>query len=122
MCRLCRFNKCLDQGMLPSAVQNAPGGMATSRSANVQPQFVPLPIGFSPQMPMAGSPEFQPEYKHLSRMLEGYHKFLSLKRAGCAMIMMNGVSLLADEVGQKPSHFDIYQKVIKIGVSLFIWY
>lgn len=59
-----------------------------------------------------------PQFKHLGRMLDGYHQFLSLRKASYAMVHddLSMSRLSGDQL--MPSHFDNYKKLCKIGASL----
>ena len=59
----------------------------------------------------------KPEYKHLNRMLDGYHQFLSLRKASYAMVEdLNMRKLTGEEIFR--SHFDNAKKICKIGVRI----
>ena len=56
------------------------------------------------------------QLKHLNRMLDGYHQFLSLQKAGYAMVEdLSLVKLYGDDLPR--SHFDNYKKICKISVG-----
>jgi hypothetical protein len=60
----------------------------------------------------------QPEYKHLSRLWEGYHQFVALRKAGYAMLHDLDLQQLTDDEMPR-SHIDKCKSVCKIVVSYF---
>ena len=58
------------------------------------------------------------DYKHLNRMVEGYHQFLSLRKAGFAMVNDNANLQSLSGEGEIPrSHFDTFKLTCKIMVN-----
>jgi hypothetical protein len=85
---------------------------ATQQHVKLEPQ---LSINSS-----SSSVNGQQEIKHLNRMLDGYHQFLSLRKAGYAMVQDLNLTLLAGDEAPR-SHYDNYKKICKISVSNIFW-
>ncbi|KAF7633471.1 Nuclear receptor domain-containing protein [Meloidogyne graminicola] len=127
MCRSCRYEKCLREGMLTSSVQNHQE-QTTSNQHNLLPSFPSgSESGISNKLLVSNTDFTQQNYSinynqsfqycHLHRMMEGYQQFLSLVKAGQAMI---GSFSLSDLYGDKlpRSHIDNYLKIIKFNISI----
>uniref|UniRef100_A0A915NAS2 NR LBD domain-containing protein n=1 Tax=Meloidogyne javanica TaxID=6303 RepID=A0A915NAS2_MELJA len=125
MCRSCRYEKCLREGMLTSSVQNQ-YEQTNSNQMNSLP-LLPSESGIGNKRFVSGIEQQKykdnfinhqsPQYTHLHRMMEGYQQFKSLRKAGQAMIGVFSLSALSG--GELPrSHIDTYMKICKINISI----
>lgn len=121
MCRSCRYEKCLREGMLTSSVQNQ-NEQTSSNQGNFLP-LLPSESGIGNKRLVNNDIEQQKykgdfhQFSHLHRMMEGYQQFKSLRKAGQAMIGCFSLSALSGD-NLPRSHIDNYMKICKINISI----
>uniref|UniRef100_A0A1I8BH28 Nuclear receptor domain-containing protein n=1 Tax=Meloidogyne hapla TaxID=6305 RepID=A0A1I8BH28_MELHA len=111
MCRSCRYEKCLREGMLTSSVQNQ-NEQTSSNQGNFLP-LLPSESGIGNKRLVNNHHQFS-QFTHLHRMMEGYQQFKSLRKAGQAMIGCFSISALSGD-NLPRSHIDNYIKMRKIS-------
>ncbi|KAL7075508.1 hypothetical protein ACQ4LE_004998 [Meloidogyne hapla] len=114
MCRSCRYEKCLREGMLTSSVQNQ-NEQTSSNQGNFLP-LLPSESGIGNKRLVNNHHQFS-QFTHLHRMMEGYQQFKSLRKAGQAMIGCFSISALSGD-NLPRSHIDNYIKMRKISISI----
>uniref|UniRef100_A0AC35GSA7 Uncharacterized protein n=1 Tax=Panagrolaimus sp. PS1159 TaxID=55785 RepID=A0AC35GSA7_9BILA len=75
ICRFCRFQKCLEKGMLPNLVQGHRDSYGKRTTLSESPVSVAL------------TENREEEMKLMPQMLKGYTKFLSIRKASCDLLI-----------------------------------
>ncbi|CAI5455292.1 unnamed protein product [Caenorhabditis angaria] len=118
MCRSCRYQRCLREGMKTESVQIKRDSIGRKKpfATPATTSSMSLPSGLSENFKKLESGE---KKSILSQMSDGYDHFLKIRKATNSLMQKNMLSLLKDEQTELQSaHFDSAKQVCQVEAHL----